>query len=427
MNRPLLGCVLTVLLVALALPVMAEDETQAETLGDAFNKGTPLLSFLYRYEEVDQEGFDKNAHASTLRTTVGFKSLPYKNSSFLIEAQNVTVVGDDAYNNAGNAENAKNGGTRPLWNGVKDRPVVADPAQTTINQAYFQWKNSANKAQLGREEIIIGDARFVGNVGWRQNHQNFDAFIFTNSSLSFADLSYRYLNRVQTIFGGSKDMASHLINADLKFGKIGALALYGYLLDFTQSQYYGASSSTIGGEFKGKLELGENLGLLYELEYAMQTDYADNPNSNLEAQYYFLMAGIALKPITFKVGYEVLGGDMVEDPDDDLEINKGQFNTVLATAHKFNGWADKFLKTPEPGLEDLFFKANGKLGPVKWLLAYHLFSANDGGATYGNEFDALFTYKTSWKQTFGAKAAIYSADDFATDTNKFWVWTGFKI
>ena len=46
---------------------------------------------------------------------------------------------------------------------------------------------------------------------------------------------------------------------------------------------------------------------------------------------------------------------------------------------------------------------------------------------YGNEFDALLLYKASWKQTFGAKAAFYSADDFATDTNKIWVWTGFKI
>jgi hypothetical protein len=413
MNRPLLGCVLTALLLVLALPVMAEDAPQAETLGDAFNKGTPLLSFLYRYEEVDQDGIDKNAHASTLRTTVGFKSLPYKNTSFLIEAQNVTVLGNaQAYNNFG---------YQHLNNGVTDRPVVADPAQTTINQAYFQWKNSANKAQLGREEIIIGDARFVGNVGWRQNHQNFDAFTFTNSSLDILEFSYRYLNRVQTVVGSSKDMASHLINADLDFGKIGTLALYGYLLDFTRMENYGASTSTLGGEFKGKLELGDDLGLLYELEYAMQSDYGDNPNTDLDAQYYFLMAGIALKPVTFKVGYEVLGGDAAVDN------NQGRFITPLATGHKFNGWADKFLNTPPEGLQDLFFKANGKFGSLKWLLAYHLFDANDGGAKYGNEFDALVTYKASWKQTFGAKAAFYSADDFATDTTKIWVWTGFKI
>ncbi|MCK9996469.1 MAG: hypothetical protein KAH56_09380, partial [Candidatus Krumholzibacteria bacterium] len=297
------------------------------------------------------------------------------------------------------------------------------PAQTAINQAYFQWKNSANKAQIGREEIIIGDARFVGNVGWRQNHQNFDAFTFTNSSLSFADLSYRYLNRVQTVVGGSKDMASHLINVDLKFGKIGNLGLYGYLLDFTWMENYGASTSTLGAEFKGKLELGENLGLLYELEYAMQSDYADNPNTNLDAQYYFLMAGIALKPVTFKVGYEVLGGDANAD----VAVNKGRFITPLATGHKFNGWADKFLNTPGTGLQDLYFQANGKFGSLKWLLAYHLFDANDGGAKYGNEIDALLTYKTSWKQTFGVKGAFYSADDFATDTNKFWVFTGYKI
>lgn len=424
MNRPLLGCVLTALLLVFALPVMAEDAPQAETLGDAFNKGTPLLSFLYRYEEVDQEGFDKNAHASTLRTTVGFKSLPYKNTSFLIEAQNVTVLGDDAYDNLGDFRQG------PLWNGVTDRPAVADPAQTVFNQAYFQWQNSANKAQVGREEIIIGDSRYVGNVGWRQNHQSFDAFTYTNSSLNFADLSYRYLNRQHHVTGAMADMATQLINADIKLGKAGKLGLYGYLLDYESSVgplTPALSTSTIGAEFKGKLELSESLGLLYEVEYAQQSDYGDNPNNNLDAQYYFLMVGVDLKPVTFKIGYEVLGGDKVEDPDDPTEINKGHFNTPLATLHKFNGWADMFLFTPDAGLEDLFFKANGKLGPVKWLLAYHLFDANDGGATYGNEFDALFTYKTSWKQTFGLKGAFYSADDFKTDTNKFWVFTGYKI
>ncbi|MCK9996468.1 MAG: hypothetical protein KAH56_09375, partial [Candidatus Krumholzibacteria bacterium] len=75
MNRPLIGCVLTVLLLVLALPVMAEDEPQAESIGEAISKGTPLLSFLYRYEEVDQDVIDKNAHASTLRTTVGYRSM----------------------------------------------------------------------------------------------------------------------------------------------------------------------------------------------------------------------------------------------------------------------------------------------------------------------------------------------------------------
>lgn len=420
MKRALMCCVMSALLLALALPVLAGEPVAADTVGDAITKGSPLLTLRYRYEDVDQANFDKKAHASTLRTTVGYRSGAYKGFSFLVEAEDVTVIGDaQAYNNKG---------FEHLWNGVTDRPVVADPALTDINQAFFQWKNPANKAHVGRREIIIGDARYVGNVGWRQNHQSFDAAAWTNSSLDFADLSYRFISKVNRIFGDVHDMQSHLINADFKLGSAGKLGLYGYLLDYTRMENYGLSTATWGAEFKGKAALGESTKLLYEAEYAAQSDYGDNPNS-VEASYIHFMAGAAFKPVTIKVGYEVLGGDA------STENNKGRFTTPLATLHKWNGWADKFLGTPGAGLDDLYFLASGDIGPVKGLAVYHIFSANDGGADYGKEFDLQFTYKASWKQTFGLKGAFYSTDATApipgaahsVDTNKVWVFTSYSI
>jgi hypothetical protein len=422
MKRSLMCCVLAALLLAVALPVMGEEDTQSASLGDAITKGTPLFSLRYRFEEVDQTGVDKKAHASTLRTTVGYRTGTHKGLSFTVEAEDVSVVGDaQAYNNKG---------FEHLWNGVTDRPVVADPANTSLNQAYLQWKNSANKAHYGRREIIIGDARFVGNVGWRQNHQSFDAFAFTNSSLDFVDISYRFVNKVHTITGATNDMASHLINLDLDVGQAGKLGLYGYLLDFTRMQNYGQSRSTYGAELKGKQQLSDSTALLYELEYAAQADNGDNPNT-VEATYLFLTVGAAFKPVTIKVGYEVLGGDA----DEDMAKNKGAFTTPLATLHKFNGWADKFLGTPGAGLEDLYFLATGMIGPVKGLGVYHMFKTADGGADLGSEFDLQFTYKAPWKQTFGLKGAFYSTDAteavsgvaHTVDTKKFWVFTGFKI
>jgi hypothetical protein len=420
MNRMIMSALLTAMLLAMALPVFAGEVEEAETLGEAITKGSPLLTFRYRFEEVDQGNIDSNAHASTLRTTVGYKSGAYRGFSFLVEAEDVTVIGDPhTYNNKG---------FEHLWNGVNARPVVADPALTEINQAYFQWKNAKNKAHVGRREIIVGDARFVGNVGWRQNHQSFDAFAWTNSSLDFANLSYRYISKVNQITGAVQDMASHLINADVKVGDIGTLGVYGYLLDYTRMENYGGSLSTWGAEFKGKQDLSENVGLLYELEYAAQSDYADNPN-NVESSYLFLKAGVALKPVTLVVGYETLGGDASADD------NKGSFITPLATLHKFNGWADKFLATPGAGLNDLYFLAKGPIGPVQGLAAYHIFKTDDGGDALGKEFDIQFTWKSSWKQTFGLKGAIYSTDAseaipgaaHSVDTNKYWVFTGFKI
>jgi hypothetical protein len=74
---------------------------------------------------------------------------------------------------------------------------------------------------------------------------------------------------------------------------------------------------------------------------------------------------------------------------------------------------------------------------VEGLAAYHIFTKDDGGGDLGTEFDIQFTYQAPWKQTFGLKGAFYSAKDpevdpllqkpWDIDTNKFWVWTGFKI
>jgi hypothetical protein len=431
MKRMLMGCILTTMALTMALPVFAGEAEEAATVGDAITKGTPLLTFRYRFEEVDQANIDAKAHASTLRTTVGYNSGAYKGFSFLVEAEDVTVIGDPHAYSPGNPVLYERWGIGHLHNGVTGRPVVADPANTSINQAFFQWKNARNKTHVGRREIIIGDSRFVGNVGWRQNHQSFDAFAFTNSSLDFATLSYRYVGKVNRIFGDVEDMASHLINADVAVGDIGTLALYGYLLDYTRDWNYGKSRATYGAEFKGKAAIGESTSLLYEAEYAAQSEYADNPNS-IEASYLYLKAGVAFKPVTLLVGYETLGGDAA------TEDNKGAFATPLATLHKWNGWADKFLSTPGAGLNDLYFLAKGPIGPVKGVAAYHIFKTDDGGDDLGTEFDIQFTWKFSWKQTFGLKGAFYSTDadevnlptvvaPHMVDTTKYWIFTGFKI
>jgi len=123
--------------------------------------------------------------------------------------------------------------------------------------------------------------------------------------------------------------------------------------------------------------------------------------------------GLSVSKVTIAVGYEVLGGS----PED------GQFRTPLATLHKFNGWADKFLNTPTNGLEDLFLSVTAGLGKWKFMAIYHDFSADTGGANWGTEINAVVIYNTPWKQQVALKFAAYDAKDWATDTTKLWIWT----
>ena len=153
-------------------------------------------------------------------------------------------------------------------------------------------------------------------------------------------------------------------------------------------------------------------GLLYELEYAGQSDSGDNPN-DISTEYFFGMFGVALKPLTIKVGYEVLGGS----------AERGQFSTTRATLHKFNGWADKFLSTPTNGLQDLYVDVGGKIAGFTWKAVYHDFRSDSESIDYGTELDLLLKYQTSWKQAFLLKAAFYDAKDFSVDTDKIWLST----
>ncbi len=63
----------------LSLPKNSEPEKKdGESLLDALTKGKPELSFRYRYENVEDDALEEAAHASTLRTALGYRTLPYR-------------------------------------------------------------------------------------------------------------------------------------------------------------------------------------------------------------------------------------------------------------------------------------------------------------------------------------------------------------
>ncbi len=394
--------------VALAGDEATEEEETAANLAEALKKGTFSLNLRYRYETVDQDGFDDDAKASTVRTMLGFRTMAWAKMSAYIEFENITPVGmHGEYHNKG-------GGA--LWNGVDDKPVVADPKFTEVNQAYIDFTFLPDtKITAGREEILLGNVRFVGNVGWRQNHQSFDALSVVNKSIPRTTLFYGYISNVNRIFGDNKAMGSHLLNGTVKVTDSIKLALYAYLLDYDNEADFGASTQTIGGNFTGNHKFENNWKFLYDLEYAKQSDYGDNP-MDVDADYYRVEAGTGMgKAFTVKVGQEKLGGSEAD----------GKFSTPLATLHKWNGWADKFLATPTDGLVDTYFSVGGKWGAWGLTGIYHDFQADNGDMDYGTELDALLTYKAPWKQLFAIKFADYSADDFSVDTQKIMFFTAY--
>jgi len=401
-----IGLVLALCLLVSTGTFAAEETEKSDTnLLDAITKGTFKLNLRYRYEDVDQDGFDNNGRASTLRTMAGYRTKWWKGLEFYLEFEDIRNLGlSNEHNNKGAGD---------LWNGVTDRPVIADPALTEINQAYFGWKPiDSLPLRFGLQEIIIDNHRFVGNVLWRQNHQTFEAARGDFTGVKNLEISYSYIGRQHTITGASLPMGTSHLGLSYTFGKIGTLKGYGMLLEYDDEPHWVKNTMTFGVFFDGNAKLSEKLKLGYRLEYANQTDINDNPNS-VNADYIRADLGLTVSKVSFGIGYEVLGGS----PRD------GQFNTPLATLHKFNGWADKFLSTPANGLQDLYLTINAKLGSFVLIGMYHDFSADSGGFDWGTEIDAAVVYTAPWKQKFSIKYSDYNAKDHATDTKKLWLWT----
>ncbi|HET6565407.1 MAG TPA: alginate export family protein, partial [Xanthomonadales bacterium] len=357
--------------VAAALLTAANPVTAAESFTEMFTQGKAGLAFRYRYEFVDQDSYDENANASTLRGRLNFKTADWNGFGAFAEFDYVTdVIWDDYDAGGGNTPNKS------------QYPVVTDPTGPDLNQAFLQWQNgdAGSLARGGRQRIIYDNARFVGNVGWRQNEQTYDAAYF-QQKMAAVDFHLAYVWQVNRIFGddvpaGQNENSTVLGNLAYQFEGLGKLA--GYYYDIDNDDVASFSTSTYGARFAGTHAFGENK-FGYALEYAHQSDAHNNPVS-YSADYYRLDASLGIGKLTPYVGYESLGGDDT--------ITGASFRTPLATLHAFNGWADMFLSTPNAGLNDLFAGIKGGLGVWNWDVIYHDFDAESGSQSFGSELDA---------------------------------------
>ena len=393
-------------LVGLLLPATLRGQEQVSfgsRLVDALTRGTVGMTARYRFEFVNDKAFTRDGFASTLRTTLGYRTGTLHGFSGYLQFEDVSDLGA--------AESHNNAGSGHLANGVTSRPVVADPAVTSVHQAYLQFARDGITVSGGRFVVNLDDQRFIGAVGWRQHQQSFDGLRVDGSWGAF-DASVLLLDDVHRIAGNQLKLSSGLVHARYRIAGLGALTGYAYLLDYDEVSAVGLSTNTFGGELAGTRSLDGDWDLRYEAEYAHQRDAADNP-SRIRAEYAHLMGGASHRGYGLRVGWERLGGNPMD----------GRFQTPLATLHAFNGWADKFLSTPANGLEDLYVRAEGPVGPLSALLVYHDFRPATGGGKYGTELDAQATFRAAWGQLFGVKAAVYDAKDFSSDATKFWAFT----
>ena len=375
------------------------------TLADALTHGTVALNVRLRSENVQQTGL-RDANALTLRTRLGFTTAPLGGWKAMLEAENIVAFDGDGYSQAG------------LNPGGAGRAVVADPVGTEINQAFLSHSDGRTTLALGRQRLVLDNARFVGDVGWRQNMQTFDAAVVQNTSLDHTTLTYAYLYQIDRVFGdrhaqGDWRSDSHVFNASYTGLSAGTLTGYAYLLDFANAA--ANSCATYGASLVGAAKLTSDIKLAYRAEYARQSDYGSSP-LNYGAGYMALEAGLVFKPGSLVFGYETLGSDH----------NVG-FKTPLATLHAFNGWADLFLATPVAGLHDTYAKGTASLpGALSLLVFYHQFDSDAARSRFGDELDVQLSHKFDKSVSGLVKYARFNrANATFPDVEKIWLQAEF--
>ncbi len=380
-----ISLLVTAALASTTLSTLAADESKT------------TLDFNLRYESVDQDNALKDASALTLRTRLTHATASYNGFSAVVEFEDSRVIaGVDNYNDT-------------TGNNAGIYSVVADPETTELDQAYVQYKTDKFTAKVGRQVVTLDGHRFVGHVGWRQDRQTFDAANFMYQASEKLSGSYTYISKRNRIFAEANDLDSkdHLLNVAYKTS-LGKVVGYAYLLEVDNGTDNGLD--TYGISFTGKKD-----GFLYAAEIATQSDDA----SDADTSYLMLEGGYNFGKVTAKLGYESLGSD-----------NGVGFSTPLATAHKFNGWADQFLGTPGVGLEDIYATVSTKVLGGNLSVTYHDFSSDVDSVDLGSEIDAVYAKGFAKNYKAGVKLASYSAGDAGSgkvDTDKIWVFVTAKF
>jgi hypothetical protein len=391
--------------------LLSAAQAGANPVTGALGEWKPIIDVRARFEQVEQLPLAEDAEAGTVRARLGAETGKAWNTALLIEGEFLTPFITD-YNST--------------VNGKTMYPIVADPENYELNRVHFTNTSlPGTTLTIGRQRINIDDQRFVGNVGWRMNEQTFDALRAVNKSVSNLTVDVTYFNRVNRVFGkdspqGHYEGNSFLGNVAYQL-PVGKLTVFGYFVEIDPIVGVAAavrdSNATYGLRFGGEKPVGK-IKLAYAASYAQQEDYADNPVT-FDNGYYLGELTASFRQFSAGVGIEVLEGDGV----------KG-FTTPLATLHKFQGWADKFLATPVNGIDDRYINAGwskkgvGPFDTMSLIASYHDYQAERVSQDYGSEINVQFAAKFQ-RFTGTLKYADYSADGLFTDTKKLWVQVDF--
>ncbi|MFC1563931.1 alginate export family protein [candidate division KSB1 bacterium] len=267
--------------------------------------------------------------------------------------------------------------------------------------------------KLGRMELILGNERLVGAVGWSNTGRAFDGALLCYHG---EDYNFKFFQTKIRENTPSEDFDpdEYFTGAWYSYthNEIRKINLFSFM-NFDNGRVVGGVDDnerqlmrfTTGFDYTANHDRFD-----YEVEaaYQMGKEYKIVVDSRQDVAAYMFAAKAHYKFDHEKNPYIGLGVDYLSGDDNSTDSDLNTFNTLYATNHKYYGYMDYFTNIPSStfgyGLRDIFVTGGLTLNENAKIKAgwhYFNFASEDynGNSYLGNELD--ITYMHNYRDTIG--------------------------
>lgn len=388
-----------------------------------------------RFEYADQgiQGNGVNASKShtTMQTRVNVKGTVDENVSVFVQIQDVRTWGGEIASPA--PPSVTRTGTSVAASGLD------------VHQAYMLVKNvwdSGINLKVGRQEMVFDEARLIGNIGWIQQAQSFDAarldfnagILGITAFYAQTQANDTHPTMGQTIVAGTQDGHFSGLRATYK--------LDGHKADRITPYYYNVNNAANGFAAPTVTTL-ENIHILgayfnkhvgdFRFRFDGAYEFGD-VSPTISMRSYMLTGAIEKNVDVFNGGHIALWLDFFSGDSNPADTTQRTFVTPYATNHKFYGHIDKFLSIPTAGLMDIALRTNWQLtDKTKVEIDFHHFSSTNAaagaGSDLGQEIDFDINHKLAANTSLRAGYSYYASGGNTnggttgnTTLDSNWVW-----
>ncbi len=300
-----------------------------------------------------------------------------------------------------------------------DEIQLQDVPSAALHEAWGKIRFSGQwSLKLGRQELVYGNHRLLGNVNWIQQARSHDAAVIQWTAKDWQiDVGGAYNQMRENILGRSYTLNNYKTLGFLWVKKVFSEDLQVSLAGISDGFQNSDSTNDLNFRYTGGPVINYTPGnLLFHGEAYVQAGKTPSGN-DLSAFFFSVNAGYQAQDLTTKAGIDYSSGT-----DAGKTGESHTFNTLYATNHKFYGHMDYFLNigndTRNGGLQDVYLKTSYQVSDKAGInLHGHYFSlintvsdpsdpTENLNKDLGLEVDGICTYSLNEMVTIKAGYAI---------------------